>query len=436
MFDLVLPILAGTMLGFFVGIVPGIGVSTLIVLVFPFLMKLDLQSVLVFYCCVMSSAQFGGSVVALAVGLPGEQNSYPLIAVREALVKDGMQSSALFVCAVGHVLGSVMIFAFSWWFIEIISHQTAYLKIYVMIILCAAAVVLTLMTSSNAWYVTLAMMIAAVFLNSIGVDRYTGEDFLTFGNIYLSAGLPVMAVITGFFVIPVIYNMFVDREEIEISHLDSTLTLGQKSSLVKDCLPSMLRGSSIGFFTGLIPFVGIDLSSYVSFYVERLLKNNTIRQIAAAETATNAAAISVLLPMLLYGISITVSENLILEVVNTSSSTLNWSEVQPLFPILALSLMISNIISFFLSWNLAGSVVNLLSRSKRYVPYVVTVLCMYSVWSLGQLTSQGSYYLITVSIFGALGLMFRNADRLPFLMMFLLHEQAKPAILRFIQLYL
>jgi putative tricarboxylic transport membrane protein len=436
MLDLIVPILSGTTLGFAVGIIPGIGVGALLVLLFPFLLTVDLQSVFVFYCCALSAAQFGGSVVALAVGLPGEQNSLPLIAVREQIAKEGIQSSALFVCAFGHVLGSVIIFAFSWWFIELLSYQTAYLKIYMMVILCVLAILLTMLTSQNAWYTTVAMMIAAVFLSSVGVNRLTGEDFLTFGNIYLAAGFPIMAVLTGFFVVPVIYNMFADREEINVLSIETDLTIVRKLTLIRDCLPSMLRGSVLGFFTGIIPYVGVDLSSYLGFYVERLLKSNTVKQIAAAETATNAAAISVLLPMMLYGIAISVSENLILEIVNTSNRTLNWSTIQPLFPILALSLMITNIISFFLSWNLAGSVVNVLSMYHRYIPYAITPLCCYSVWSLGELHSQGSYYLITAMVFGIFGIFFRNADRLPFLMIFLLHEQAKPAIFRFIQLYL
>jgi len=436
MLDLFIPILSGTLIGFFVGLTPGIGASTMMVLLFPVLIKSDLQSVLIFYCCMTSAAQFGGSVTALALGLPGEQNSYPLIAVRDKLIEDGEQAAALFICAFGHLLGSVIIFAFSWLLIDIIGQQTGYLRIPVMIGLCFLAAVLSLITSSNRWYLTLSMMCFAWFFASIGADHLTGQEFFTFGNIYLSSGLPPMAVITGFFVIPVIYNMFVKRSTTAVARIDTDFSFFSMLRLIKDCLPSMLRGSGIGFFAGLIPYVGIDMSSYIVFYTERLLKNNTLRQIAAAETATNAAAVSVLLPLLIYGIAILVSENLLLEAVKNDGRVLNWSIVQPMFPLIALSLMMTNCLSFLLSWNLAGAAVSFLEKSKQYIPYVMLALCTYSTWQLGHLTGQGNYYLITVAVFGALGMLFRNVDRLPFIMIFLLHDQVSPAIVRFIALYL
>jgi putative tricarboxylic transport membrane protein len=435
MLDILIPILSGTAIGFFVGLMPGIGASTMMILLFPFLLKIDLQSVLIFYCCMISAAQFGGSVTALALGLPGEQNSYPLIAVRQEIIDKGQQAEALFVCAFGHLLGALLIFSVSWWFIDILAKQTGYLKTYVMISLCALAMVMALLTSRNRWHVTLLMMIAAWICSRVGSDHRTGEEILTFGNSYLAGGLPNMAVITGFFVVPMVYEMFIDRTRMVVADIDTDLSARRMYELVKDSSPSMLRGSVIGFFSGLIPYVGVDLSSYLGFFSERYLKNNTIQQIAAAETATNAAAISVLLPLLIYGIAILTSENLLLEVVNSSSRYLTWAIVEPMFHWIALSLVIANTLSFVLSWNLARPAVMSLDKIKRYTPYVMSMLLIYSVWQLGSLTNQSGYYLIVVSIFGLLGMMCRHLDRLPFILIFLLHEQMGPAILRFIALY-
>jgi putative tricarboxylic transport membrane protein len=427
---------AGVCLGYLVGLLPGIGVSMVLIILYPFLIKISLPFVLVFYCCMVSAAQFGGSVTAIAIGVPGEQNSYPLLAVRPQIINDGKESEVLFLCAAGHFLGSIIVFGFIYLFIDLIADQTTYLKTYVLVIMCCLGILLSILTSKEKLRAALLMAAAGWVVSKVGMNPVTGKEFLVFGNSYLAGGLPLIAVITGFWVVPVILELFYDNKKESNNFNQTPISILEMYLLIKNNFINIIRGSLLGFISGLIPYVGVDLSSYIGFYVEKISKNNYIKQIAAAEVATNAAAVSVLLPLLIYGIAIQLSENILLDIVNSSDRFVLWKTVEPFFPELALCIVLANCMSFILSWNLALPMLKLLNQIKIYIPWVMIVLCVYSMIMVGNISGQSNYYLLIMIIFGIGGYLLRNRDRLIFILVFLLQGKLEPAIIRLIDLYL
>jgi len=427
--------LAGVSAGFIAGLLPGIGVSVFMILAFTFLMKLPLVLILIFYCSMVSACQFGGSITALAVGLPGETNSIPLLRIRDDIIREDNQLEALFLCAFGHFVGAISTFVLSYLIIDFIATNTDYLRVYVMIGFSAIGLIMCSVFSDNRWWMTLLMIPAGWTLSKIGIDPYSKEHFLTFGNMWLSGGLPVISVLLGMYAIPNIVKSIDSLDGAASAAIDFNRKLVNKLKLIKDNVFSMIRGSWIGFFAGLIPYVGIDVSAYIAFYVERWLKNSSLRQATAAETATNAAGISVLLPVLIYGIAIQPSENLLLEITNTSAHVLNWITVKPIFETVAAWLIIANIISFFLSWNLAGAVIKNLYKLGRYTPWILTAICTYTVFKIGYSYGQGLYYIIVLAVFSTIGLLLRNQDKMPFIFVFLLQDRLEPAIVRMLTLY-
>jgi TctA family transporter len=181
--------------------------------------------------------------------------------------------------------------------------------------------------------------------------------------------------------------------------------------------------------------VGVDLSSYIAYYTERLLKKDHMSQVAAAETASNAAGIAMLLPLLIYGIAIQPSENILLEITNSTAYVLNWTTVKPLFEQIAAWLIVGNLLCFLLSWNLANPIIRNLNRLGKTVPWALGSICIYSVYSLGVDSGQGAYYLLVLAVFTVLGLLFRKQDVLPFIFVFMLQDKLEPAIMRLWTLY-
>lgn len=428
--------LLGVGSGFAIGIIPGVGPLVVMILSFTFLMKAKMSVALVFYCCMMSACQFGGSITALAAGLPGETNSFPLLKIRPELIRQGLQGHALFLCAAGHAIGAFSTFALTALLIDVIASNTAYLKSIVLIGFSLIGIVLCFMFSDNRWYVNLALFVCAWVLSRVGISHITREPFLTFDNIWLSGGLPTISVILGIYAIPAVVRSLLRPLAISANEFEFSSHIPDKLGLLMQHFSAIIRGNFIGFFSGIIPYIGVDICSYVAFYTERFFKRPILSQVISSETATNAAGISVLLPLLVYGIAIQPSEAVLLEAVNTSKDIVNWQSVEPIFGTIAFWLIVANAICFFLSWNLARPVISNLSNIGRWVPLLMAVLCVYTVLMVGVGFGQGTYYLIVLVVFGLLGWLLRNLDILPFIFGFTLQHSLESTLVKFWILYI
>ena len=428
--------LSGVASGFVVGLLPGIGPAVVMILVFTIMLKVKMILALIFYCCMMSACQFGGSITALAAGLPGETNSFPLLKIRPQLIEQDLQSSALFLCAAGHVIGALSTFAISYLIIDRIADSTAYLRSYVMVGFGILGMILCMAFSDNRWYISLAMFVSAWILARVGINLETRQYFMTFDNLWLSGGLPTISVILGIYAFPSVLRSLEQRIEVTDKEFNFSKNISNKLILLKGNFFAIVRGNLIGFFSGIIPYVGIDLSSYIAFYVERSLKKSILNQIIASETATNAAGISVLLPLLIYGIAIQPSESILLEAVNSGHNVVNWATVSPMFTTIAVWLVIANMACFFLSWNLVGPVISSLRACSRYVPWFMCAMCVYTVYSIGVLYGQSVYYISVMLVFGIIGYLLRARDTLPFIFIFMLQHSLESAILRFYYIYI
>jgi TctA family transporter len=70
-------VMGGILAGFLAGLIPGIGNTIMLFMLYPFLMESTLFQMLVFYLGLASVSQFSGSVIATVFGIPGESSSLP-----------------------------------------------------------------------------------------------------------------------------------------------------------------------------------------------------------------------------------------------------------------------------------------------------------------------------------------------------------------------
>jgi putative tricarboxylic transport membrane protein len=436
MFDQLIAGLFGIFIGFLAGLLPGISLTISMIVTFPVLIEFSILQCLIFYVCLASSAQFAGSVTAMISGVPGENNTFPLLSIRNQLIESGKQSHALFMCAVSGVFGSIIVFIFSWLIIDLLAKHTAYLRVYVLIIASFIGILLTTLLSKNKIWVSVLMIISAWILSRIGVDARNGQEFLTFNNLYLSSGIPLIAVITGVYALPKILESMHTKIDMTVS-ISTTIKFKEKLELIKNNWLSGVRGSIIGFFSGLIPYIGIDLSSYLAFNVEKFFnKNNHVAQLTSSETAQNGAIIGVLLPLLMFGVAITASENILLEIIGPGSAILNWSVVKPWFHYIAFWLFVTSIISFLLSWNFALQIMKVVTKLGSYAPILFAIICVLAVAYVGMQFSLTTYYIFVLGIFGTIGYILRKYDFLPFILIFLLQDKLEAAIVRMYLIYL
>src|SRR4030042_2065401 len=127
--------------------------------------------------------------------------------------------------------------------------------------------ILTFLASGPMWK---ALLVASfgIFLGCIGMDTMIGAWRFTFGIVELGDGIGIVPVAMGLFGISeVLLNVeqSVDRSifETKITHLLPTLKDWA------DSIGSILRGTIIGFFLGVLPGGGAVISSFVAYAVEK-----------------------------------------------------------------------------------------------------------------------------------------------------------------------
>ena len=103
------PILYGLLAGTVAGVLPGIGVFVTLLLSFPFLLKVDIIQIILFYVAVASTTQYIGSVPATYLGLPGENSSLPALYEGHTMFKKGQGAYAISGAAFGSLFGALFI---------------------------------------------------------------------------------------------------------------------------------------------------------------------------------------------------------------------------------------------------------------------------------------------------------------------------------------
>ena len=81
--------LLGVFGGIFAGLIPGIGVFTVLVLLYPLLLDLTIVQLLILYIPIISISQYIGSVPALYFKIPGEATSFIATEYGHDLFKKG-----------------------------------------------------------------------------------------------------------------------------------------------------------------------------------------------------------------------------------------------------------------------------------------------------------------------------------------------------------
>lgn len=418
----------GTMLGFLSGLLPGIGTSTMIVVFFSFLIHLDVLSLLVFYASMINASQYAGSITAFVFGIPGENSSLPIVELRDKLKADGHSGEAIAFTALGSFIAAMLIFLFTLSILDVAAGYTFYLRSWVAATTGSIGILLAIIFSNNKAWVSILLVITGWILSKIGIDQISQKEFMTFGNDYLRGGIPNITVLLGLFALP----NFLKFADIKIESSNTIkIDVALRFKGWKDQMIVIFRSSIMGFLLGLIPYVGTNLSSSIAYYVERWIRpKDHLSQAVAAESANNAASISVLIPMLLFGIAIQIGEGMILDLISMSNKALNWNYVSTILPTLTAMIVLSNVISLIASWPLVIYSIRFMERAGNYMPYVLGIICAYTAWSLGDQSHQGIYYLTCLTVFCIIGFVIRRLDTMPLVFIFLLQDTLEPAIIR------
>jgi TctA family transporter len=259
-------LLLGIMVGFWVGLLPGIGGLATLALMLPFsyTIKTPIEA-FSFLLGMLAVTGTTGDLTSILFGIPGESSSASLILDGHPMAKKGEAGRALGAAIMSSLLGAV-IGALS------LAISIPIMRPLVLLFGSPELFIITIMGITFIGTLAGASLIKGLLagglglmLAAIGVDPQTGSLRYTFGALYLWDGLEVTPVVVGLFAIPEIVDLAVRGTS--ISQAPKEKLKGVMEG-VKDTFRNfwlVTRCSLIGVYFGVLPVLGANVAQWIAY---------------------------------------------------------------------------------------------------------------------------------------------------------------------------
>jgi TctA family transporter len=257
--------LVGIALGFAVGILPGLGGPTTLALMLPFIFTMQPAEAFAFLLGMAAVTATTGDITSILFGVPGEPTTASTIMDGHPMAKKGEAGRALGAALMSSLVGAVfgalalalaipvvrpLVLAFG---------SPEYFMLAVLGITFVAA-----LAGDNL----LRGLVAAglgLMLATIGLDPISGTQRYTLGQLFLWDGIGLVPITIGFFAIPEIIDLAVQRTAIA---REKIAKLGGVMEGVKDTFRHwklVIRCSAIGAYVGIIPGMGGSVTQWLAY---------------------------------------------------------------------------------------------------------------------------------------------------------------------------
>jgi putative tricarboxylic transport membrane protein len=245
------------------------------------------------------------------------------------------------------------------------------------------------------------------------VDSIMGTSRFTLGIGELSEGFGLVPVVMGLFGISeVLLNVEqTARRTIFETRIQNLLPTRKDW---RDAIGSILRGSLIGFFLGILPGGGATISAFTAYAVEKRVSKNrerfgsgAIEGVAAPEAANNAATGGAFIPLLTLGIPTTATMAILLGalvIYGTQPGPMLIKEHPQIFWGVLASMYIGNIMLLVLNLPLIGLWVKVLKVPYPILFPLILLFCLIGAYSLNNNIAQ----ILFMTVFGLLGYLFKK----------------------------
>lgn len=263
-----LMILIGVFIGYWVGILPGVGGIVTMALLLPVTVALPPFEALALLLSMYAVVTITGDLTAILIGVPGSAASAALVPDGYAMAKKGLatraMSAAVLSSAFGAVLGAVLLFLA----IPVMRPLVLALGAPQQFMLSVLGLAMVASLSGKSLLKGTAAAAIGVLLSTIGPAIGVGTIRFSFGELYLLDGLVVIPIAIGLFAIPELVDLHRTRTGIAREGTDTPES--REGPLV--ALPYvwkrrwlMVRTSLLGAGVGAVPGLGGAVASWVGY---------------------------------------------------------------------------------------------------------------------------------------------------------------------------
>lgn len=427
--------LLGSLAGVVTGIMPGIGPAHLLAMLYVWMTGWNPIHLMIFYIAYITIANFIDAVPSLYFGIPGEVSAIPASKESRRLSEIGLTDFTLKQCAIGRLIGSVVALGLSFYVVTwLLNFPEIFSSRWQMAFYCFTMICIML-AGRNHWMENSLFMATGLLVSLIGYNYYTQQTYATFGWNELYAGIPLLPTLIGIYVIP----QLLQRSDLQ--------SIDHKNSQIDDrstYIAPMARGTVIGYILGLVPGLSFMLGSTAAYTLEKWWHRRwprdqepSVSAVIASETASNTGSVSLLIPLLLFGIPIIASEAIIYDLMVDAGAVFTLGGfLKNNYTTLVVWFVVACVLGVIISWPLAKSFRGIAARllDPRF-KWILLLLILISLMVEAYSQQKLMLYSLTFIVSLLLGWLLRSKDVMPFVFVFVLGPSIQSVIYNIAQLY-
>lgn len=447
MIDYAFWLLAGTLYGFIIGIIPVAGAATGLVALYGFLdyFLADPYALVVFTTAIVVACTVGDSFASVTMNIPGAAGSAATMVDGFPLARKGQGaralSAAITTSSVNGAIWGILVFAFLPWYAGVVMNL-AIPELFAFMILAFTCVCFV---NSEYWFRGILALIMGIGLGLVGLDPNTNEARFTLGWDYLKSGIQIAPVLAGFLAVPELFEALRSRSEsVKITTQDIWQQIRQG---IRDSWQHRwdgLRGGAIGAFIGILPGIGGNVADWLAYgQTAAANKKETvpfgegnIKGVVGAEGANNAQKATAYVPTVLFGIPAAPFEAIIMSLFMLVGLELGSPQLltdMTFFRVIGSSYFLALILTFVLALVFIRYAIKIMHVPFQWYFWPVMALL---VWSSVQYTGYWEDYAVFVlCCLGGFLFKYLKLSRAAVIIGFVLAERFEATSLQFTNLY-
>lgn len=257
--------LIGIVIGFIVGILPGLGGPTTLALMLPFVFKMTPIEAFAFLLGMFAVTNTTGDITSILFGIPGEPTTAATIVDGHAMAKNGETGRALGAAMMSSLFGALfgaIVLALA---IPVVRPLVLTFGSPEFFMLALLGITFVASLSGEALLKGLVAGALGLWLATIGLDPVSGIQRYTFGQLFLWDGIGLVPVTIGFYAIPELIDLAVQGSSISKSDIGEVGGVWQG---VRDTFTHwmlVLRCSAVGTFIAIIPGMGAATTQWLAY---------------------------------------------------------------------------------------------------------------------------------------------------------------------------
>jgi len=308
-------IIVGCGLGLFIGAMPGLGSVNGVAILLPLTFLVPPTGAIIFLAAIYYGAMYGGAISSIMLGIPGASTAVATTFDGRPLAKNGLADKALTAAAVASFVGgsiSVVLFTF---FAPPLAHVALVFGAPEEFALMMLAFATFVGLGNDDIFKTIFSICIGLVLSAVGFDIISGEPRLVLWDITgFLHGVNFLVLAIGIYGIGEMiwtveeHTLGGGKSMLSEANVTVKRTMANLREL-KATWKTMIMGSFLGYFVGILPAAGATPGSLMSYGIAKQMSkepekfgHGSVEGVVAPEAANNAASTGSMLPMLTLGI--------------------------------------------------------------------------------------------------------------------------------------